>query len=123
MLVLQSCTDPLIVLPGLSSETFPASSDYAYDYGNTKVEEDVDVIKERLIAINKEEHISMKQVEIPEDATVSGLQAEPDEVSDMCLYISVIGHILPVSIMSFFFMSIYLANLNSSTVGSKNVLL
>jgi len=37
MLVLQSCTDPLRVLPSLSSETFPTSSDGAYDVGNLKL--------------------------------------------------------------------------------------
>jgi hypothetical protein len=100
ILVLQSCTDPLRVLPGSSSETFPTSSDCTYDYGNIKVEEDVDVIGESFIAINKEVDIGMKQEEIPEEATFSGLQAEPDEVSNVCC-MSVIGHILPVSSNAF----------------------
>jgi len=85
MLVLQSCTDPLRVLPGSSNDTFPTSSDCAYDCGNTKVEEDIDVIEDSFIAINKEEDIGIKQEEIPEDATFSGLQAGPDEVSNVCI--------------------------------------
>ena len=51
MLVLQSCTDPLQVLPGSSSETFPSSSDGTYDVSNTEVEEDVVVIEESFIAL------------------------------------------------------------------------
>jgi hypothetical protein len=43
MLVLQSCTDPLYILPGLSSETNATSSDCAYHIGNVKFEEDLDV--------------------------------------------------------------------------------
>jgi hypothetical protein len=65
MLVLQSCTDPLYILPGSPSETFPMSSDGTYD-GNREVDEDVDVIEENFIAINKEEDIGIKQEEIPE---------------------------------------------------------
>ena len=43
MLVLQSCTDPLRVMAGSSSETFPSSSDGTCDVGNIKVEEDLDI--------------------------------------------------------------------------------
>jgi hypothetical protein len=41
MLVLQSCTDYLDILPGSSCETFPKSSDGTYDVSNVKDEEDV----------------------------------------------------------------------------------
>jgi hypothetical protein len=85
MLVLQSCTDSLRVLPSLSIETFPSSSDGTYDVGNIKVEEDVDVIEENFISINKEADIGIKQEEIPEDITVHGINAEPDEVSSVCI--------------------------------------
>jgi hypothetical protein len=85
MLVLQSCTDPLRVLPSLSSETFPTSSDDTYDVSNIKVEEDVDVIEESFIAINKEADIGIRQEEIPEDITVRDINAEPDEVSYVCI--------------------------------------
>jgi len=81
MLVLQSCTDPLYILPGSSSEIFPISSDGTYDVGNIKFEEDVDVIEESFIAINKEEETGIKQEEIP------NIKAEPDEVSYVCVCI------------------------------------
>ena len=46
MVVLQSCTDSLHVLPGSSCETFPPSSDGAYDVSNVKVEENIDIKEE-----------------------------------------------------------------------------
>ena len=83
MLVLQSCTDPLYIPSSSSSETFATSSDGTYDVGNIKFEEDVDVIEESFIAINKVEDIGIKQEEIPEDITCP----EPFEVSYVCLYL------------------------------------
>jgi len=87
ILVLQSCTDPLYILPSSSNETFATSSDGTYDVGNMKVEEDVDVIEESFIAINKEEDIGIKQEEIPEDITFPDIKAEPDKVSYVCVCI------------------------------------
>jgi hypothetical protein len=87
MLVLQSCTDPLRLLPGLSSETFPKSSDGTYDVGNINFEEDVDVVEESFIAINKEEDMGIKQEEIPEDINFP----EPDKVSYVCLYLLLVA--------------------------------
>ena len=95
MLVLQSCTDCLRVLPTSSSETFPTSSDGTYDIGNIKIEEDVHVIEESFVTINKEEDIGIKQEEIPEDITFPDVNPEPDEVSYVCM--SVTRHLLPVS--------------------------
>jgi hypothetical protein len=46
MLVLQSCTDPPHIPPGSSSDTHATSSDCAYDVGNVKVEEDLDMQEE-----------------------------------------------------------------------------
>jgi hypothetical protein len=46
MLVLQSCTDPLHIPPGSSSDTYATSSDCAYHVGNVKVEEDLDMQEE-----------------------------------------------------------------------------
>jgi hypothetical protein len=43
MLVLQSCTNSLQVLPDSSSETFPTSYDCTYDVGNVKDEVDLDM--------------------------------------------------------------------------------
>jgi len=46
MLVLQSCTDPLHILPSSSSDTYGTSSDCAYHVGNMKVEGDLDMQEE-----------------------------------------------------------------------------
>jgi hypothetical protein len=81
MLVLQSCTDSLHILPSSSSETFPTSRDGTYDVGNIKVEEDVEVIQEIFTAINEESDIGVKQEEIPGDITFPDIKSEPDEVS------------------------------------------
>jgi hypothetical protein len=60
MLVLQSCTDPLQVLPGSSCETFPTPSDGTYDVGNSKCdtvveeEEEVNVKTEKVIGSGEE---------------------------------------------------------------------
>jgi hypothetical protein len=85
MLVLQSCTDSLRILPGSSSEIFATSSDGSFNISSIKVEEDVDIIEEGLTAFNKEAPIAIKQEEIPEDITFSDINAEPDEVSYMCI--------------------------------------
>jgi hypothetical protein len=90
-LVLQSCTDSLRILPDLSSETFPTSSGGTYDIGNVKVEEDIDVIDESIMAINKEEDTGIKQEEMPEDITFPDIKAEPDEVSYVCLYLLLVA--------------------------------
>jgi len=86
ILVLQSCTDPLYILPTSSSETFP-TSDGTYDVGNIKFEEDVGVIEESFIAINKEEDIGIKQGEMTKDITFPDINSEPDGVSYMCVYV------------------------------------
>jgi len=109
MLVLQSCTDPLSVLPSLSSETFPTPSDSTYDVGNIKVEEDVDVIEEIFAVINKEAHIGIKQEEIPQDITFPDIKSEPDEVSyvSICLLLGTFYQCPEMSVFSV--MSVFLA--------------
>ena len=87
MLVLQSCTESLHILPGSFSEKYATSSDGACNSGSMEVEEDVVVIEECFTAINKEADIGIKQEEIPEDITFSGMKSEPDEVSSMCVYV------------------------------------
>jgi hypothetical protein len=87
MLVLQRCTDSLHVLPGSSSEKYATSSDGACNFSNIEVEDDVDIIEEGFIAINKESDMGIKQEEIPEEITFSGIKSEPDEVSSMCVYV------------------------------------
>ena len=84
ILVLQSCTDPLQVMPGLCSETFPTSPDGTCDVSNTAVQQNV-VIEEHSIAVNEEAPIGIKQEEIPEVISFPDIKAEPDEVSYVCV--------------------------------------
>ena len=95
MFVLQSCTDPLHILPGLSGVSHATSSDGACNFSNID-EEDVDVIEEGFIAINEEVDIGIKKEEIPEDTTLFDINSEPDGVSYVCVCVSVIRLNLPV---------------------------
>jgi len=72
ILVLQSFSNPLHILPSSSCDTNAASSDFAYHIGNMKVEEDVDmqgeewevnVKTEKCIGSEKEECIDIKYEE------------------------------------------------------------
>jgi len=87
MLVLQSCTDPLHFLPGLSSEKYATPSLGACNSSSVVVEVNVDVIEEGSTTIKKEVGIGIKQEDIPEDMTFSGIKSVPDEVSSMCMYV------------------------------------
>jgi len=55
MLVLQSCTDSLHILPRSSSDTSPASSDGTCDVSNVKVEADLDMQGEGEVNVKTEE--------------------------------------------------------------------
>ena len=100
MLVLQSCSDSLHILPNLSRQT-NATSDGVCNFSNIGVEEGVDEIEEVFMSINEEVDRGIKQEEIPGHITFPDIKSEPDEVSYICF--SVIGHILQVSgIHSFF---------------------
>jgi hypothetical protein len=96
MLVLQSCTNSLQVLPGSSGEIFPTSSDGACNFSNIEVEEDVDVQEEGFSAIKEEADIGIKQEEIPEDTAFPDIKSEPDEVSYVCICI-LLDTFFPVS--------------------------
>jgi hypothetical protein len=85
MLVLQSSTDSLQVLPESSSETLPTSSDVARIFSNTEVEEDVVVIEEGFVAINEEVTVCIKQEQIPKDIAFPIVKSEPNEVSYVCM--------------------------------------
>ena len=109
MLVLQSCTNSLQVLPGSSSETFPTPSDGTCDVSNTAVQQDVVVVEELSIAVNEEAPTGIKEEEIPGDITFPEIKPKPNEVSYVC--VSVIRHILPLyRNVSFFVTSIFLTN-------------
>jgi len=85
MLVLQTDTDPLHILPGSCNETFPTPSDGTSDVSNTAVQQDVVVVEEGFIAVNEEVDISIKQEEIPDNISFTDIQAELDEVSYVCV--------------------------------------
>ena len=87
MLVLQSCTDFLQVLPDSSSESFPTSSDGTCDVSNTAVQRDVVVVEEHSIAVNGEASTGIKQEDIPEDISFLDIKPEPNEVSYVCVYV------------------------------------
>ena len=65
VLVLQSCSNSLQILPGASSETNTVSSDCAYHVGNMKVEEDLDR------HVEEEEELNVK--------TEKGIDSEEEE--------------------------------------------
>ena len=85
MLVLQSCTDSLQVLPGSSSDTIPTPSDGTCDVSNTAVQQDAVVVEEGFMAVNEEAPIGIKQEEIPEDIFFPDIKTEPNEVSYVCV--------------------------------------
>ena len=84
MLVLQSCSDSLHILPSSSSER-NATSVVECNFSNVEVEKDVDVIEEIFISINEEVERGIKQEEIPRNITFPDITSEPDEVSYFCL--------------------------------------
>ena len=84
MLVLQSCSDSLQILPSSSSETNAALSECASHVGNVKVEEDLDmqveeeegnVKTEKCVDSEEEECIGIKEEE--------GLYSEEEEEVDI----------------------------------------
>ena len=84
MLVLQTGTDPLQILPGSSNEIFPTPSDGTCDVSNTAVQQDVVVVEECSIAVNEEMDIGIKQEQIPDNISFPDILAELDEVSYVC---------------------------------------
>jgi hypothetical protein len=79
MLVLQSCTDSLQVLPGSSSETFPTSSDGTYDVGNIKVEEDIDMQGFEEVNVKTEKVIVSGEEECTDIKGEEGIYTEEEE--------------------------------------------
>jgi len=94
MLVLQSCTDPLHILPSVSSQT-NATSDGVCNFSNMEVKQDIAEIEDIFMSINEEVDRGIKEEEIPAFIIFRDIKSEPDEVSYICM--SVIGHILRVS--------------------------
>ena len=90
MLVLQSCSDPLHILPSSSSHT-NATPDGVCNFSNIVVE-DIAEIEEVFMSINEEVERGIKQEEIPRDITFPDINSEPDQVG--YIFMCVIGHIL-----------------------------
>jgi hypothetical protein len=63
MLVLQSCTDSLHILPGSSGETIPTSSDGTCDGGSIKLEEDIDIKEEAEVNVITDSAIGSEEEE------------------------------------------------------------
>jgi hypothetical protein len=83
MLVLQSCTDSLYIPPGSSSDTYGTSSDCAYDVGNVKVEEDLDMQEEEEVNVKTEKGIGSEEEEciaIKYEAIYSEEEEEEDDI-------------------------------------------
>ena len=121
MLVLQSCTDLLQVLPGSSSETFPTRSDVTCDVSNTAVQRDVVVVEEGFTAINEEVNIGMKEEEIPDNISFPDIQAELDEVSYVCVCVLLDTFHQCPEMSVVFVMPIFLVNLYRNMVGKENI--
>jgi len=100
MLVLQSSSDSLHILPTLSSQT-NATSEGVCNFSKMEVQEDVDVIEEVFISVNEEVDKGINQEEVPGDITLPDINSEPDEVSYICM--SVTGHISRMSGNQIFF--------------------
>ena len=110
MLVLQTCTDPLHILPGSCNETFPTPSDGTCDVSNTAVQRDVVVVEEGFTAINEEVNIGMKEEEIPDNISFPDIQAELDEVSYVCVCVLLDTFHQCPEISVVFVMPLYLSN-------------
>jgi len=84
VLVLQSCSDSLHILPGSSSETNATSSDCAYHVGNMKVEGDLDMqLVEEEVNVKKERGISSEEEECVGIKEEEGIYSEEEEEEDV----------------------------------------
>jgi hypothetical protein len=83
MLVLQSCTDPLYIPPGSSSDTYATSSDCAYHVGNVKVEEDLDMQELEEGEVKTERGIGNEEEECIDIEDEEGLYSEEKGVEDV----------------------------------------
>ena len=87
VLVLQSCTDSLHILPGSSSETNATTSDCAYHVGNMKVEEDLDTqVEEEEVNVKTENGVGSEEEEcigIKEEEGIYSEEEEEEEYIDI----------------------------------------
>jgi hypothetical protein len=83
MLVLQSCSDSLHILPGSSSETNAPSSDCAYGIGNVKVEVNLDMQEEEEVNVKTEKGIGSEEEECIGIKDEQGIYSEEEEEEDV----------------------------------------
>ena len=84
MLLLQSCTDPLHIPPGSSSDTYGTLSDCAYHVRNMKVEKDLDMQeKEGEWNLKTERDIGSEEKECIGIEDERGLHSEGEEKEDV----------------------------------------
>jgi len=81
VLVLQSCSNSLHILPSSSSDTYATSSDCACHIGNMKVEEDLDMQEEEEEEVNvkTEKGIGGEEEECMGVKDEEGIYSEEDE--------------------------------------------
>ena len=79
MLVLQSCSDSLHILPGSSSDTCGTLSNCAYHVGNVKVEEDLDMQEEEEVNVKAEKGICSEEEECIGIKDEEGIYSEEEE--------------------------------------------
>ena len=79
ILVLQSCTDSLQVLPGASCETFPSSSYGTFDVGSIKFEEDIDIKEVEKVNVKAEKGISSEEEECIDIKDEDVIHSEEEE--------------------------------------------
>ena len=83
VLVLQSCSDPLHVLPTSSCDTNAASSECAYHIGNMKAEEDMDMQGEvEEVNVKIEKGIDSEEEECIGIKDEEGIYSEEEEEDD-----------------------------------------
>jgi hypothetical protein len=79
MLVLQSCTDPLQVLPGSSCVTFQSSSDGTYAVCNINFEEDINIQEFEKVNVKVEKDVGSEEEEYIDVKCEEGICSEEDE--------------------------------------------
>jgi len=84
VLVLQSCSDPLHILPSSSGDTNAASSDCAYHIGNMKFGEDLDMQGgEGEVNVKTEKGIGSEEEECIGIKVEEGIYSEEEEDDDI----------------------------------------
>jgi hypothetical protein len=78
MLVLQSCTDSLYILPCSSSEIFATSSDGTSDGSSIKLEKDIDTKEKTVVNVKTEMVIGNEEEECVDIKEENGIYREEE---------------------------------------------